>query len=207
MEQRFDPHAITEYVVGQLAWHLQAIHMRLFWGSVPQGEPHYGVQVHQAKDSSPLAEEIALLCRAANSQIDRACVGEQQLAEIADTIQGIVEVTAAPALLSSYTIEEGYWQTPIGELIAHVQAWLRHDDLIPAAEAARMLYPWDMKGDKAGQSRAQARVRRQAEAGELRRYRNVAAGKGHQEQWLYSRAEVAAAVAQIRMEQGTDVND
>jgi len=207
MEQRFDPRAITEELVGQLAWHLQAIHMRLFWGSVPQGEPPYAIQVHQARESSPLAEEIVLLCRVANGEIDRAAADEQLLAEVADTIQGIVEVTAAPALLSSYTIDDGYWATPIGELVAHAQAWLRHDDLIPAAEAARLLYPWDMKAGKAGQARAQARVRRQAEAGELRRYRNVAAGETNQERWLYSRAEVAAAVAQIRREQGTDEAD
>lgn len=193
----YDPQTITDWTVGQLAWHLQAIHMRLLWGSTPQGEPPYAIQIHQAATSSPLREEIALLCRAANGEIARDDASEQQLAELADTIQGIVEVTAAPALLASYTIEEGYWATPIGELIAAAQLWLRGDDLISYAEAARLLWPGESEIEdmRRLEQRTIARVRRMAERGELRRYRNVAPDGDARGPWLLSRQEVAAHLA------------
>ena len=105
----FDAQQIAETTIGQLAWHLQSIHMRLFWGSEPQAEPPYSLQLHQARQSSPLREEIALLCRAANGDIDRASASEQTLGEIAETLQSIVEATAGPPLLSQYTIADAYF--------------------------------------------------------------------------------------------------
>lgn len=197
----FDAQQITEWTTGQLAWHMQHLHMRLFWGSEPVADPPYSIQVHQARESSPLREEIALLCRAANGAIDRATAGEQLLGEIAETVQSIAEATAGPPLLNSYTIADAYFDTPIGELVAAVMAWLRGDDLISFAEAARLLWPGESDADaRQSEKKTIARVRRMAERGELRRYRNPTPDAKASGPWLVSRQEIEAYIADRRAE-------
>lgn len=204
----FDAQQITEYVVGQMAWHLQAIHIRLFWTSTPQAEPPYAVQVYQARESSPLREEIALLCRAANGEIDRAAADEAAVGEIAETAQVLAEITAGPAVLNQYTIAESYWETPIGELIMHVQAWLRQDDLIGYMDAGRLLVAAGLtphsrerlEDDRNAQKALLARVRRMVEAGTLRGYRDPHAANPTQAGRV-SRAEVEAYIQRRRLQE------
>ena len=207
----FDAQQIAETTIGQLAWHLQSIHMRLFWGSEPQAEPPYSLQLHQARQSSPLREEIALLCRAANGDIDRASASEQTLGEIAETLQSIVEATAGPPLLSQYTIADAYFETAIGELIAVVMAWLRGDDLISFMDAGRLLVAAGLTPnsvadleDRRVAKTVVERVRRLAEAGTLRRYRNTAPGSEARSEWKLSKSEVEAYIGSRLAELGED---
>lgn len=188
----FDPQTVTAEVVSLLTTHIHSLHMRLLWGSDPTADPPYSMQLWQARESSPLREDITVLCRVANGDLDRASADDQRLMEIADTVQGIVEITAAPPVLTSYTIDDAYFATSIGELIAHVILWQRGDDLITATEVATILYPHAMTGDRAAQQAALARVRRAGENGSLVRYRNVKAATAAREQWLYSREAVVA---------------
>lgn len=207
----FDAQQITEWTVQQLASHLQSIHIRLFWASQPEGEPPYSVQLWQARESSPLREEIGLLCRVANGAIDRATASEEQVAEIADTIQGIAEITAGPPLLASYTIDDAYFATPIGELLAVAMAWQRGDDLISYMDAGRLLveagltpYQPEQLEDRATAKALAARVRRLAESGDVRRYRNPAPSGEARGDWLLSKREVEAHIAGRLAELGED---
>lgn len=207
----FDAQQLTEDVIGALAWHLQAIHTRLFWASAPEAEPAYALQVHQAQQSSPLREEITLLCRVANGELPREGASEQLLAEVADTMQGIVEITAGPPLLNQYTISEAYFETPIGQLIASVMAWQRGDDLISFMDAGRLLVAAGLTPhttaqleDRQVQKTLAARVRRMAEAGTLRRYRNPAPNGEARGDWLLSKSEVEQHIAGRLHELGED---
>lgn len=207
----FDPQQITEWTIAQISTHMQSLHMRLFWGSEPQAEPPYSIQLWQARQSSPLREEIALLCRVANGEIDRASASEQLLAEVADTVQGVVEATAGLPLLSQYTISDVYFETPIGELVASVIAWQRGDDLVSFMDAGRLLVaagltPYAPDRDLTDRERKSLaeRVRRMAEAGTLRRYRNPAPGSEARSPWLLSKSEVESHIAGRLAELGED---
>lgn len=207
----FDPQEITEWTIAQISWHMQSLHMRLFWDSEPAAEPPYSIQLWQARQSSPLREEIALLCRAANGAIDRQAASAETLGEIAETVQSIVEATAAPTILNAYTIEDAYWSTSIGELIAVVLAWQRGDDLISYMDAGRLLvaagltpYPPDRDlTDRERKSLAE-RVRRLAEGERVRRYRNPAPSGEARGDWLLSKSEVEAYIADRLAELGED---
>lgn len=202
----FDVAQITEWTVGALAWHLQALHMRLLWTSVPEGEPDYQMQIHQARESSPLREEIALLCRVANGEVAREDASDVLVSEVADTVQGIVEVTAGPAVLNSYTIDDGYWSTPIGELVAVVLAWQRADDLISYMDAARLFIAAGLVPPLADQMderrlfrSIEQRVRRAVASGQLgQRYRNPAPSGDARGDWLVSERAVVAYLQERR---------
>ena len=207
----FDPAAITASVVDALAWHLQAINIRLFWTSEPQADPPYSIQLHQARESSPLREEITLLCRVANGEIDRASAGAELLGEIAETVQSIVEVTAGPPLLNQYRIDNAYWTTPIGALVQHVIAWQRGDDLIGYMEAGRLLAAAGLTRefrleDRHEQKALVARVRRMVEAGDFTRYHDPRATNPTQAGRV-SRSEVEAHIRQRLAELGEDEDE
>ncbi len=207
----FDPQQITEWTLSQIATHMQSLHTRLFWGSEPAAEPAYSIQLWQARQSSPLREEIGLLCRVANGELPREQASEALVFEIADTVQGIVEITAGPPLLSQYTISDAYFETPIGELIAVVLAWQRGDDLISFMEAGRLLvaagmtpYPSDRQlTDRERKSLAE-RVRRLAVAERVRRYRNPSPSGEARGDWLLSKSEVEQYIAGRLAELGED---
>lgn len=210
----FDAQQLTEWTIAQLATHLQSIHMRLFWGAEPTAEPPYSIQLWQARESSPLREEVALLCRVANGEVDRSTASEQQLMEIADTVQGLVEITAGPPLLASYTIADAYFATPIGELVAVVLAWQRGDDLISYMDAGRLLvaagltpYRQAQIEDRQTAKALAARVRRMAEAGTVRRYRNPAPSGDARGDWLLSKHEIEQHIASRLAELGEDDGD
>lgn len=207
----FDAAEITQWIIAQLTSHMQSLHIRLFWASQPEAEPPYSVQLWQARDSSPLREEIALLCRVANGEIDRAGASEQQLAEVGDTVQGVAEITAGPPILSQYTISDAYFETPIGELVAVVLAWQRGDDLISYMDAGRLLvaagltpYAPEQLEDRQTAKALAARVRRLAESGDVRRYRNPAPSGEARGDWLLSKSEVEAHIAARLAELGED---
>lgn len=201
----FEADSITEWVVGRLTTHLQSIHRRLFAAGSPDAAPTAALHVWQARQSSPLREEIALLCRVANGQIERAGASAPLLAEIAETVQGMVEATAGPPVLSEYAIAPAYFDTPIGALIAQVQRWQHGDDLISFMEAGRLLvaagltaYQSEQLAERKAQQALIARVRRLGEAGTLRRYRNLAAEGPERSDWLVSRREVEAYIERRR---------
>lgn len=206
----FDPKSITEWTVGQLQWHAQRLHMRAFWGSAPAtGEaPPYAAQLHQAIESSPLREEVNLLCRVANGEIARDSASEQLVAEVIGTVQELAELLCVPPWgPGGYTIDRAFWATPAGQVMLHAQRWARGEELISYSQAAQLLDPLSWSETLQGEARtraqeaARARVRRLVEAGELTGYLDPLERHPNR-QGRVSRSEVEALIAQRREDAG-----
>jgi hypothetical protein len=213
----FDPAVITAWIVGQLQWHAQRLHMRAFWASAPDSATPYAVQLHGAIESSPLREEINLLCRVANGEIARDSASPEQVAEVIGTIQEIAETLCVPPWgPGGYDIAREFWATPAGEVMLHAQRWARGEELITYSEAARILDPLSWSEAITGEARtraqeaARARVRRLVEAGELMGYldpQSEGTGPGRRSDRRVSRRDVEAIVAQRLAEAGEDGDD
>jgi hypothetical protein len=92
---------------------------------------------------SPLRDDLTLLVRIANGELDRhsadaACVGE-----IVECVGRVIDLLFTPPFGRQVaTLPDLIWAQPgIGQVLAHVHAWLRQDDLIGLTEAAQVLFP------------------------------------------------------------------
>jgi hypothetical protein len=92
---------------------------------------------------SPLRDDLTLLVQIANGEIDRhsadaACVGE-----VVDCVGRVIDLLFTPPFGHQVaTLPDLIWAQPgIGQVLAHVHAWLRQDDLIGLTEAAQLLFP------------------------------------------------------------------
>lgn len=82
-----------------------------------------------------LADELALLARAAAGEIDRS---EENVSIVYETLQDILEFLFARPYSSSYPIPEEFWTSPLGQMFSRVAEWLREGEtLLSLAEAAR----------------------------------------------------------------------
>lgn len=132
-----------------------------------------GVEPHLAPDSSflhgPLHHDIRLLVRVANEELDRTTVDDETIAAVLDAVHRVVDVLTIPAGGSPVvTVSSALWSQPgIGQVLTHVHAWLRQDDLIGYTEAAHLLFP-----DLAHQNMqaARMRIKRMVERGEVLSY-------------------------------------
>lgn len=99
-----------------------------------------GIQVGhlmpQTVYNSVLADQLA--------EIALAAAGERKHDEFNDgvlqeCIQDLMErLYAPPGLGSAYEIPERFWDTPLGQMVARALVWLKGDELITLAEAARI---------------------------------------------------------------------
>ncbi len=158
----FDIDAITRDVINRVLTHYRQVGQHLYWdGSSDSPDRPF--------QSSPLYDEIKLLVRVANGEFDRVTVGDQTVGQVIDTLQSIIDLLFARASGSyPYTIPISFWsQSGIGQVLAHVQAWIRHDDLISYTEAAHILF------SELAQQNIQAarmRIKRLVNRGELMSY-------------------------------------
>jgi hypothetical protein len=158
----FDPEAISREVVGRVQAHYQKIGRYLYRdGSADPPDTPFR--------SSPLRDEVIALVRIANGEVDRALADEQMIGAIVESVQRMIELLFVRADESyAYTVPDTFWLQPgIGQVLAHVQAWLRRDDLIGYTEAAHLLF------DELAEENIQAarmRVRRLVERGALMSY-------------------------------------
>jgi hypothetical protein len=158
----FDASAITQDVVQRVARHQQQIDRSLTW-------PSNGETVASGRAASPLHDDIALFVEIANGALDRAAMSDQQVGDVIERFQRLLDLLFMPASgFYAYSIPPAFWnQTSIGQALAHVQAWLRHDDLIGYTDAAQLLFP------ALAQTNIQAarmRIKRLTERGELMSY-------------------------------------
>lgn len=158
----FDVNTMSHEVISRVLSHYQGVGRYLYWkGSGDSQDTPF--------QSSPLREEVALLVRVANGEIDRATADEELIERIVETTQRMVELLFVRAAGSyAYSVPETFWSQPgIGQVLAYVQAWLRHDDLIGYTEASHILF-----GELAEQNiqAARMRVRRMVERGMLMSY-------------------------------------
>jgi hypothetical protein len=157
----FDTTTITDDVVQRVTQHYHQIERCLTWPAAESGAaPNF---------ATPLHADIARFVHIANGQIDRALVDDQTIGETIERFQRLLDLLFAPASgLYAYTVPPSFWtQTAIGQVLAHVQAWLRHDDLIGYTEAAQLLFP---EPARANIQAARMRVKRMVERGELMSY-------------------------------------
>lgn len=134
---KYDLDTIAREVVGQVAHHVFWLNQRLYWGGINPPPPSQA----DPYQSSPLLEELRLLVRVANGEIDRARASEELRGEVYETLQSTVELLFAPIGASAYEIPPDFWAWPgIGQVCGQVVVWLHGDDLISYTEAARLLY-------------------------------------------------------------------
>jgi hypothetical protein len=157
----FDATLITNDVVLHVTQHYRQIEQSLAWPA-PEADAAHDFP-------TPLHADIARFVRIANGELDRAAVDDHALGEIIERFQRLLDLLFAPASgFYAYTIPAAFWtQTAIGQVLAHVQAWLRRDDLIGYTEAAQLLFP-DLA--PANIQAARMRVKRMVERGELMIY-------------------------------------
>lgn len=100
-----------------------------------------GVQVgHLLPDAiynSALADQLAEIALAAAGQREHHEFNDGVLYEC---IQDLMErLFAPPGLASAYDIPERFWDTPLGQMVARAFMWLKGDELITVAQAAKIL--------------------------------------------------------------------
>lgn len=132
----FDPTTMTHTLLAQVARHYHHLGYLL-----------YGVAPDQPTDPSalagPLQQDMLLLTRVANGELDRSTVSDEQIAAILEALHRVVDVLTVPAGGAPLTtVSSTFWAQPgIGQVLTHVHAWLRQDDLIGYSAAARLLFP------------------------------------------------------------------
>ena len=122
-----------------------------------------------AQPPTPIHADIAHFVQIANGDLDRAMADDQTIAELIERFQNLLDLLFLPAT-GQYAnrIPATFWNEPgIGQVLARVQAWLRHDDLISFTEAAQLLFP-DIARTKL--QAARMRVKRLTERGDLMTY-------------------------------------
>ena len=158
----FDADAIVRDVIGRVLANYQRIGHRLYHNG--SGDPPKA-----PLQSSPLRDDIMLLVRIANGDIDRATVGDEEVGAVVEAVERLIELLfARPGEPHAHHIPAAFWSQPgIGQALAHVQVWLRRDDLIGYTEAAQLLF-----GELAYANiqAARMRVKRLVERGALLAY-------------------------------------
>lgn len=84
-----------------------------------------------------LAETLATIARAAAGEFDRD--NESLAGEVYECLQGLMETLfSTPGLGGSYLIPDTFYDSPLGQMVGRAWLWLRHDELITIAEAAKL---------------------------------------------------------------------
>lgn len=176
----FDPDAITAATFDSLVQHYARLHQALAHG---QGEaPRPG-----EAERGQLASQIMLLCTIANDGL--GALEPEQQAKSEATIQLLLNAFASGPLESpGQTFSVTFWQTPLGQLIAHSMSRMPND-FIGTIQAARILYPNEPR-ERAVDKRLTERIRRLIQQGRLAIYPNVDPSGGAQGGWLFRRRDV-----------------
>jgi len=158
----FDVTVIADDVVSRATQHYHHIGQSLVWPDTDQ-------PLSPMRPPTPLHADIARFVEIANGAMDRATADDQTIGELIERFQNLLDVLFLPANGQyTYRIPASFWSQPgIGQVLARVQAWLRHDDLISFTEAAQLLFP-DIA--RANMQAARMRVKRLTERGELMVY-------------------------------------
>jgi hypothetical protein len=127
---------VLDDVDSRLRAHTARLHQQLALAMLPPTPRTAGMP-------SPLRDDLTLLVGIANGALDRhsadaACVGE-----VVDCVGRVIDLLFTPPFGHQVaTLPDLIWTQPgIGQVLAHVHAWLRQDDLIGLTEAAQILFP------------------------------------------------------------------
>ena len=158
----FDVNKITHNVINQVLQHYRQIGQHLYEnGSCDSPESPF--------QSSPLSDEIRLLVRVANGEFDRTTADDEVVGEVMETLQQMIDLLFSRSNGPyNYTIPSSFWlESDIGQVFAHVQAWLRQDDLISYTDAAQILF--ETLSEQNIQA-ARMRIKRLVQRGKLMSY-------------------------------------
>jgi len=158
----FDVTTIADDVVTRITQHYHHISRSLAW-------PDINRPLSPTMPPTPLHADIERFVQIANGDINRATADDQTIGELIERFQNLLDLLFLPANGQySYLIPSSFWnQEGIGQVLARVQAWLRHDDLISFTEAAQLLFP-DIA--HTNMQAARMRVKRLTERGDLMVY-------------------------------------
>ena len=114
---------------------------------------------------SPLGYDIAILCDAANGEIDKKSpeFDTGLISDVMDAIDNVLRVLHLAPLTETYKASDDFWRMEIGQVILEADMWWRGDSLITLSEAAQMLRGGTDKKDLNF-------VRRLIKQGQLTRY-------------------------------------
>lgn len=125
-----------------------------------------------AYDEGRLHQDLSVLIVIANGTMKRSEASQDQIADILEMTERLVDLLfgrvydQTPGAVPPY-----FWnETSVGQMLAHVQAWLRQDDLISLSDAAQLLYP---ELAETNLQAARMRVKRLTEQGRLMQYRDL----------------------------------
>jgi hypothetical protein len=158
----FDATTITNDVVNRMSQHYQRIGQSLAW-------PDTDSCSSAVQPPTPLHADIARFVQIANDEQDRTTADDQTIGELIERFQNLLDLLFLPATGQyAYRIPASFWsESGIGQVLARVQAWLRHDDLISLSEAAQLLFPEIARSNLQA---ARMRVKRLTERGDLMTY-------------------------------------
>ena len=158
----FDTPSIAHDVVSRITQHVHHIGQNLAWPDTLRPRS-------TAQSPTPIHADIARFVQIANGAVDRTTADDQTIGELIERFQNLLDLLFLPANGQySYRIPTTFWsETGIGQVLARVQAWLRHDDLISLSEAAQVLFPTLAETNLQA---ARMRVKRLTERGDLMIY-------------------------------------
>ncbi len=88
-------------------------------------------------ERSPLAQDVALLMKVANGELQRTDV---QVRRVELALQRVMDVLVGNALQQKMTLPDDFWRTEIGVLISRARWWVSIDDLITITNAAALAF-------------------------------------------------------------------
>jgi DNA-binding NarL/FixJ family response regulator len=161
----FDATSLAEPIVQRMTQQYMMLAHALQWSSPDAART-------QGHPPTPLHADLALFVSIANDQLDRGAVDDQLLGDIIERFQHLLDLLFKPVSgYYGYSIPPNFWTTtPLGQVLARVQAWLRGDDLISYTDAAYLLFP-DMAATNP--QAARMRVKRLVERGVLQSYSDL----------------------------------
>lgn len=156
--------ALAEAIVHRIAQQQQFLSNALHW-------PLPDLEEHQQRLPTPLHADLSLFVAIARGEVERSTADSQMIGDVIERLQHLLDLLFKPVSgYYGYSIPPNFWTTtPLGQVLARVQAWLRADDLISFSEAAELLFP---EIASTNLQAARMRVKRLVERGLLQSYRD-----------------------------------
>ena len=100
------------------------------------------IQTHQAElgAHSPLRNDLELLMRIANGEMQRSIATHAMQQQIEEALQRLIELLFGNLMQSYVSIPDDFWQTDAGILVSRVRWWLSGDELITISNAAALAF-------------------------------------------------------------------
>lgn len=96
------------------------------------------LNIYKEPLSTPFGQQLVEIAHAASGLMDDDEEGFNR-GVVYEGIQDLAEqLFAPPGLGSAYTIPAEFWEQPLGEMVSRAMLWVKQDQLITQAEAAKI---------------------------------------------------------------------